>query len=64
MRQISERNEEPAVVDYGITNDPIVDINVASYDQDTIEDAKHVAFSGDDNRDVVDPSGKSLIDYF
>ena len=61
MKKLTEHAEEPTVVDYGIANDPIVDSQVASFDQDTNEDAKHVAFSGDDNRTSIDPSGKIWI---
>ena len=56
-RTIGEGAEEPTVDDYGINNDPIRSAYLSSYDE-TIEGAKHVAFSDEDEDHAhVDSAG-------
>eukprot|EP00093_Oithona_nana_P004605 04605.XXX_187083_184317_1 [CDS] Oithona nana genome sequencing. len=56
-RTIGEGAEEPTVDDYGINNDPIRSAYLSSYDE-TIEGAKHVAFSEEDEDQAhVDSAG-------
>lgn len=56
-RTIGEGAEEPTVDDYGINNDPIRSAYLSSYDE-TIEGAKHVAFSDEDEDQAhVDSAG-------